>query len=100
MSLLEFHDVHKSFGAVRALRGVSFTVTAGEAHACIGENGAGKSTLLKAIFGSLRPSSGHVLLDGNDVTSVPAHAMVRAGAAFVPQTDNVFPRLSIRENLE
>ena len=64
MPLLEFHDVHKSFGAVRALRGVSFGVDAGEAHACVGENGAGKSTLLKILAGIVRPDRGEVRLDG------------------------------------
>lgn len=99
-TLLEVRDLKAGYGDVTIVHGVSMHVAPAEIVTIIGPNGAGKSTLLKAIFGSLRPSSGTVLLKGRDVTGIPAHAMVQAGAAFVPQTNNVFPSLSIKENLE
>ena len=82
------------------MRGASLTVDAGELITVIGPNGAGKSTLLKAIFGVIRPMGGQVWLGDTDVTGEPAHRMVSNGASFVPQTDNIFPSLSIRENME
>jgi ABC-type branched-subunit amino acid transport system ATPase component len=99
-SLLEVRDLRAGYGGVQIVHGVSMGVAPAEIVTIIGPNGAGKSTLLKAIFGALRPSGGSVFLDGRDVTGVPAHEMVQAGAAFVPQTNNVFPSLSIRDNLE
>jgi ABC-type branched-subunit amino acid transport system ATPase component len=99
-TLLEVRELTAGYGDVTIVRGVSMHVAPGEIVTIIGPNGAGKSTLLKAIFGSLRPSSGQVSLNDRDVTGIPAHAMVQAGAAFVPQTNNVFPSLSIKENLE
>ena len=99
-ALLEVTDVHAGYGDVKIVHGVSLDVAPSEIVTIIGPNGAGKSTLLKAIFGLLHPTRGAVVLDGQDVTGAPAHEMVMAGAAFVPQTNNVFPSLSIRENLE
>ncbi len=91
MALLEFHDVHKSFGAVRALRGVSFSVEAGEAHACIGENGAGKSTLLKILAGIVRPDRGEVRLEGEPLHfNSPREALAR-GIGMVFQERLAFP---------
>ena len=81
------------------VRGVSLDVAAGEMLALVGPNGAGKSTLIKAVAGLVPVASGSVCLHGADVTRGPAHAMVRRGLAFVPQTENVFRRLSVRENL-
>lgn len=99
-ALLEVRDIHAGYGDVKIVHGISLTVAPSEIVTIIGPNGAGKSTLLKAVFGILRPQQGTVSLDGRDVTGLPAHEMVQAGAAFVPQTNNVFPSLSIRENLE
>jgi ABC-type branched-subunit amino acid transport system ATPase component len=98
--LLDVRELSAGYGGVEIVHQVSIEVAPAEIVTIIGPNGAGKSTLLKAIFGTLRPMHGAVLLDGQDVTDVPAHRMVQAGAAFVPQTENVFPSLSIRENLE
>lgn len=97
---LEARDVSAGYGGVDIIHGASVHVRAGEIATIIGPNGAGKSTLLRAIFGTLRLSGGQVFIRGVDVTGRSAHEMVRAGAAFVPQTENVFPSLSIRENLE
>jgi rhamnose transport system ATP-binding protein len=99
MALLEFHDVHKSFGAVRALAGVSFSVEAGEAHACIGENGAGKSTLLKILAGIVRPDRGEVRLEGEPLHfHQPREALAR-GIGMVFQERLAFPNLTVAANI-
>ena len=100
MTLLEVTDLEAGYGDVMIVRGASMHVERGEIVTIIGPNGAGKSTLLKAIFGMIDIAAGSVRFDDRDVTGSPAHRLVEMGAAFVPQTDNVFPRLSIRENLE
>ncbi|MCA9847217.1 MAG: ABC transporter ATP-binding protein [Dehalococcoidia bacterium] len=100
MSLLEVSDLEAGYGDVLIVRGASMHVEPSEIVTIIGPNGAGKSTLLKAIFGMTNILGGSVRFNGDDVTRMPAHRLVELGAAFVPQTDNVFPRLSIRENLE
>ncbi len=82
------------------VRGASLAVMPGEIVAILGPNGAGKSTLVKAAVGLVPISAGRVRLDGQDITRVPAHEMIRRGLAFVPQTDNVFANLTIAENLE
>lgn len=82
------------------LHGVSVHARAGEIVALLGPNGAGKSTLIRAIAGLVPVASGRVLLDGRDITGWPAHEMARAGLGLVPQTDNVFARMAVHENLE
>jgi branched-chain amino acid transport system ATP-binding protein len=82
------------------LNGCSVEVHEGEVVGVIGPNGAGKSTLVKSIFGLVPVRRGSVHLNGNDVTQKPAHALVAAGLGYVPQLDNVFPRLTVTENLE
>jgi branched-chain amino acid transport system ATP-binding protein len=82
------------------VRGASLSVAQGEIVAVLGPNGAGKSTLVKAVAGLVPVSAGRVLLQGQDITRVPAHRMVFEGLAFVPQTENVFANLTIAENLE
>jgi ABC-type branched-subunit amino acid transport system ATPase component len=81
------------------LHGVSIALDAGEIVTLIGPNGAGKSTLMKTIFGLLRPTRGRIVFRGDDVTGLPPHALVRRGMAYVPQVDNVFPSLTVEENL-
>jgi branched-chain amino acid transport system ATP-binding protein len=85
---------------VNILNGCSLTANKGELIGIIGPNGAGKSTLLKAIFGLVKVREGEVLLQGKDITGLKPNKLVTAGVGFVPQTNNVFPTLSIRENLE
>lgn len=82
------------------VRGASVVVQPGEIVAVLGPNGAGKSSLVKAIAGLVPITRGRVFLHGREITSIPAHQMVFEGLAFVPQTDNVFINLSVRENLE
>jgi len=85
---------------VNILNGCDLYVTQGELVGIIGPNGAGKSTLLKALFGLVEVRSGSVALSGEDITGLKAHTLVRKGVGFVPQTNNVFPSLTIEENLQ
>ena len=85
---------------VNILNDCSLVARQGELIGIIGPNGAGKSTLLKAIFGQVNIRSGQVFLQGEDITGLKANKLVSKGVAFVPQTNNVFPSLTIEENLE
>ena len=101
MNLLDATGIVGGYGAAdEILKGAGLAVAEGELVAIIGPNGAGKSTLLKAIAGLLRLKSGSVLLDSVDVTALSARGRARAGIAFVPQEANIFPTMSVRENLE
>ncbi len=101
MSLLDATGIVGGYGAAdEILKGAALAVADGELVAIIGPNGAGKSTLLKAIAGLLRLKAGQILLDGADVTGLSARSRARAGIAFVPQEANIFPTMSVRENLE
>ena len=82
------------------LNGLTLGVERGTVTGIIGPNGAGKSTLLKTIFGFLHPRSGQIVFDGHDVGSVPPHALKRLGIGYVPQGANVFPQLTVQENLQ
>jgi rhamnose transport system ATP-binding protein len=99
MGALEFRDVHKSFGAVRALRGVSFSVAGGEAHAVVGENGAGKSTLLKILAGITRPDRGDVLLNDAPFDHASPRDALAGGIGMVFQERLAFPNLSVTGNI-
>jgi branched-chain amino acid transport system ATP-binding protein len=85
---------------VNILNGCDLVVASGEFVGIIGPNGAGKSTLMKAVLGLVTVRSGSVLLDGVEITGQPPHKLVQRGVGFVPQTNNVFPSLTVRENLE
>ena len=85
---------------VDILNGVDMEVREGEIVTIVGPNGAGKSTLMKTIFGLLRPREGRVSLDGHDITGTAPHSVTRKGVSYVAQLDNVFPNLTVRENLE
>jgi ABC-type branched-subunit amino acid transport system ATPase component len=98
--ILESSDIVAGYGEVEILHGVSIAVNEGEMVAIIGPNGAGKSTFLKAIFGLITSRKGRVLLRGEDVTNQEPDHIVASGMSYVPQTENVFPSLSINENLE
>jgi branched-chain amino acid transport system ATP-binding protein len=96
---IELVDVHKSFGAMKIIHGVSLAVPAGERHAIIGPNGAGKSTLFNLISGRFTPSSGTVRLNGENVTGLPPYQINRRGLSRSFQVTNIFPRLSVWENV-
>ncbi len=97
--LIAVDNVFAGYDGTEVLHGVSLTVHENEVVTIIGPNGAGKSTLLKAIMGYLVPHAGAVRLRGQPVTSLPPDQRVRRGIAYVPQLDNVFPSLTVRENL-
>lgn len=100
MPTLELKDVVGGYGDTEILHGVSITVDRGEIVVIIGPNGAGKSTAIKAVFGLLNLSGGQILLEDEDITNTPPEEVVRKGVCYVPQTANVFPSLSVQENLE
>ena len=92
--------IHAGYGGATILNGVDIAIDAGQIGVIVGPNGAGKSTTLKALFGLLRVSQGHVVFDGSDITNHAPEALVRRGVALVPQEFNVFPTMSVQENLE
>jgi branched-chain amino acid transport system ATP-binding protein len=98
--VLQVQAVTGGYGHAQILNGVSFTLEPGQIVAIVGPNGAGKSTLLKAIFGLVRVSAGQVLLEGKTITNAPPESLVKRGMAYVPQSNNIFPSLSVLENLE
>ena len=100
MSLLSMEKVTGGYGEADILHDVSLRVDAGEIVVIVGPNGAGKSTAMKAIFGLLKLRSGQIRFDGQDITNWKPDRVVRRGICFVPQTDNVFPTLTVQENLE
>lgn len=98
-ALLEVEDLHVAYGGVHAVRGLSLEVRAGEVAALLGANGAGKSSTLLSIVGSVRPTSGHVRFDGNEVTGLTPDRLVRGGMALIPEGGRVFARQSVEQNL-
>jgi branched-chain amino acid transport system ATP-binding protein len=100
VSLLALDNVHSYYGRIHALRGISLHVDEGEIVTLIGANGAGKSTTLRAISGLVHPRTGKIHLRDRDITGLPAHVIVSSGVGHVPEGRGVFPRLTVRENLE
>jgi branched-chain amino acid transport system ATP-binding protein len=100
MALLEVTNVRAHYGGIEALKGISLTVEQGEVVTLIGSNGAGKSTTLRAITGLTPASSGSIVIDGEDITRVPAHEIVDRGIALSPEGRHCFSRMSVRENLD
>ena len=100
MALLEFRQVYSGYGDVDILKGIDLTVDRGEMVAIIGPNGAGKSTVLKSLFGLAAVRAGKILFEDRDITLLRSDRLVRLGICYVPQTHNVFPTLSVQENLE
>jgi branched-chain amino acid transport system ATP-binding protein len=100
MALLELRDVHTYYGNIHALKGISIHIEDGEIVTLIGSNGAGKSTTLKTISGLLRPREGEVWFDGQRLDGTPAHDIVAKGISQAPEGRRIFPRLTVKENLE
>ena len=98
--LLTVHNLSVYYGAIQALRDVSFYVPEGEIVSLVGANGAGKSTILRAISGVVRPSAGSIVHDGKPIGELPPHRIARMGIAHVPEGRGVFANMSVRENLE
>jgi branched-chain amino acid transport system ATP-binding protein len=100
VSLLEVENLVARYGRITALTGISLHVDEGEVVALIGANGAGKTTTLRAISGFVRPSAGRIVFDGQDLRGRAPHAIVRLGIGHSPEGRRVFPRMTVRENLE
>src|SRR4029453_6955430 len=100
MALLEVDEIHTYYGNIHALKGVSLSVEQGEVVTLIGGNGAGKTTTLNTISGILRPRTGAVRLDGNDLATVAPHKIVALGVVQVPEGRRTFSRLTVEENLK
>ena len=98
--ILSAEDIRAGYGAGDIIHGVSVRAASGKIAAIVGPNGSGKSTLLKALAGVLRASTGRVLLGGKDITGMPPEEIARVGVGYVPQVDDVFAPLTVRENLE
>ncbi len=99
MSMLEVKDLHVSYGAIKAVQGVSFSLEEGETVALIGSNGAGKSTILRTISGLERAKSGSIQFQGTELTKMKPHKIVELGIAHVPEGRRIFPKMSVTENL-
>jgi len=98
--LLNVEDLNVSYGAIHALKGVTFHLDEGEIVALIGANGAGKSTTLNTISGIIRPDSGEIQYDGEDITHISPAQIVQKGIVQVPEGRKIFARMSVHENLE
>jgi branched-chain amino acid transport system ATP-binding protein len=98
--MLELRDVHSYYGNIHALKGISFTVEDGEIVTLIGANGAGKSTTLRTIQGLMRPRQGTILLNGVALEKLPTDKIVAQGVSQAPEGRQIFPRMTVLENLE
>jgi branched-chain amino acid transport system ATP-binding protein len=99
-ALLQVENLKSGYGEVQVLWGISLEVQTGKMTTIVGANGAGKSTTLRSIMGSLRPWGGRVLLDGKDVTKLSSHAKANRGLVLVPEGRQLFPDMTVEENLE
>ena len=100
MALLEVKDVHTFYGNIEALKGISIEVEEGECVTLIGANGAGKSTTLRSISGLTPPREGSIKFEGTEIGEVPPQEIVERGISLSPEGRHVFPRMSVRENLD
>ncbi|MEU2514106.1 ABC transporter ATP-binding protein [Streptomyces syringium] len=98
--LLEVDNLRVAYGKIEAVKGISFTVEAGQIVTLIGTNGAGKTTTLRTLSGLLKPLTGTIRFDGTPLNGVPAHQIVARGLAHSPEGRHIFPRLTIAENLQ
>jgi branched-chain amino acid transport system ATP-binding protein len=98
--LLDVGDLEVRYGAIVAIKGISFDLREGEIVALLGANGAGKTTTQKTISGMLRPAAGSITFDGQRIDGIPAHRLIGLGICHVPEGRHVFPRMTVEENLE
>jgi ABC-type branched-subunit amino acid transport system ATPase component len=99
LSFLNVESIFSGYGGVQILRGVNLRIEKGEMVTIIGPNGAGKSTLMKSVFGILQPSRGSIKFKGEELVGRKPHEIVRKGISYVPQSENVFPSMTLEENL-
>ena len=97
--MLTVENLNQAYGGSHILRGLSFEVKTGEVTTLLGRNGVGKTTLLKSLMGLVKTKSGSIAFDGKDITNLPPHERVKVGIGFVPQGREIFPRLTVEENL-
>src|SRR5258707_8344822 len=100
MALLEIHDLHTSYGAIKALRGVAFNVEAGQVVSLIGANGAGKTTTLNSISGILKPAQGQIIFDGENITGWRSDRVTHLGLVQVPEGRQIVATMTVLENLQ
>ncbi len=100
MALLEIHDLHTSYGSIKALRGVSFNVEVGQVVSLIGANGAGKTTTLNSISGILKPNQGRIIFDGQDITGWRSDRVTGLGLVQVPEGRQIVSTMTVLENLQ
>ena len=99
-ALLSIEDVHTYYGSIQALKGVDLEIREGEIVSLIGANGAGKSTLMMTVCGSPQARSGRIVFDGQDIAQMPTHDIMHLGLAQSPEGRRIFPRMTVRENLQ
>ncbi|MHA1598581.1 MAG: ABC transporter ATP-binding protein [Alphaproteobacteria bacterium] len=97
--MIEISGLHAHYGSSHVLHGVDLTIQAGECVSLLGRNGMGKTTTIRCLFGLLKPSEGAIRIQGQDMTGAPAHKIARAGLALVPENREIFPNLTVEENL-
>ncbi len=100
MSMLKIEDIHVYYGAIHAIKGVSFQVDEGEIVALIGANGAGKSTILKTVSGLMHPRQGSITFCGENITHIDSYKLLPKGLAHVPEGRRIFLQMTVQENLE
>lgn len=98
--MLEVNNIHVAYGQVKTLYGVSLSAQPSQILCLLGRNGAGKTTIMKSIMGLLPVSEGSVMLEGEDLTNMPAHLIPRRGIGYIPQGRRLFPELTVAENIE
>jgi urea transport system ATP-binding protein len=97
--MLSLQSLHQYYGSSHTLRGLNLEIPTGALTVLLGRNGVGKTTLLKSLLGTVRLQSGDILLDGHPIQDLPSHQRVEAGLGYVPQGREIFPRLTVEENL-
>ena len=97
--MLQIENLHVNIQSVEALRGLTMTVGDGQMVGLVGRNGAGKTTLMRSVMGHLQPRQGRILLDGQDLTAMPAHARAGLGLGYMPEDRGLVPELSVEENI-
>lgn len=100
MTILNVENITSGYGSMEVLHGLSLEVEEGQIVSVLGPNGAGKTTLLRSIFGVIHPTRGKITLNGEDITALSPEQLVKKGLSYVPQEENIFPALSVQENLE
>ena len=98
--MLKLVDINAAYGRFTVLRGISTTIPVGDCRLIIGPNGAGKTTLLRVLFGLLKPTRGTVHFNDDELTGLPARALLARGIAYVPQQPSIFPQMTVQDNLE